>query len=298
MQKTYKEALFDANIYLEELIKDVEIPQKLYKFQGFYSPAGIENEFWKRNIQGEFHFSLASEFEDKADCNPDIDGKKVLEQLRNSLQLISQNCKKEKIDEIISELENSMGNNINTIKKNFQNNIRIGCFTDDFQNEEMWRKYADDFRGFCIEYDTDKEELFSNSMLPILYTQDTFDISIPYIDAILLACFPGKDDEDKIDKFEVYYKKILKMTYAPVFIKETKWEFEKEYRMFLLNNMNTKDGLIKMQNKLDDNYNINLSNAIKTIYLGKNFRDNENADQIYNTILTISNKKKFNIVLL
>ena len=88
------------------------------------------------------------------------------------------------------------------------------------------------------------------------------------------------------------------MAYIPLFLKDKeKWSFEKEYRMFILKNRNTQNGMLRMKDVLDKNNNIDLSKSINAIYLGKDFSSNKNATELYDTILNIRKKNtvKFDI---
>ena len=95
--------------------------------------------------------------------------------------------------------------------------------------------------------------------------------------------------------YNTYYKKILKMTYVPLFIKQPKWEFEHEYRMFLLKHRNTIQGMITMDEFLDENKNINLSKSITGIYLGENFTQNKDSDNILSYIKEIAQSKNITV---
>lgn len=50
---------------------------------------------------------------------------------------------------------------VNSVVSNYRKYIRIGCFTTSHDNSAMWIKYGDCFRGFCIEYDTLKNNLLN-----------------------------------------------------------------------------------------------------------------------------------------
>ncbi len=64
-----------------------------------------------------------------------------------------------------------------------------------------------------------------------------------------------------------------------------KWDFEQEYRMFLLKNRTTTVGMLRAKDILDANSNIDLSNAITAIYLGERFNMNLNHNAIKEEIL-------------
>lgn len=300
MEMSYRKDLYDPNISWSQLIERVNIPDQLYKFQYFISENGEENQYWKNNIQGEFHLSLGNEFEDVNDCKPYICKTDVETHLKDLLK--GMNANQEKVDSAIKQFEDVFGENeIQAIIDNYQKMIRIGCFTDSYQNDKMWEKYSNNYQGFCIEYDTKKSELFSNSMLPVVYTKERYNMSFSYAIFLILELYrkgKNRSEEEQLQIFSSVYGKAIKTAYIPIFLKnEDKWSFEKEYRMFILKNRNTPRGMLKMNEVLDENHNIDLSKAIRAIYLGKNFAQNNNADEMYKHILEIRDKNidKFDI---
>jgi hypothetical protein len=288
------EALLNPNISWSQLINGIDIPDKLYKYQYFSTSKGEENKYWKNNIQGEFHLSLGCEFEDMNDCKPYIQKTDVKEYLTDFLKAM--NVEPVKIISAIKQFEDVFNEKIqNEIVNNYQKMIRIGCFTDSYQNEKMWKKYSNSNQGFCIEYNTKKESLFSHSMLPVIYTKEQYNMSYNYACSLILEfCRKGKNrsEEEQLQLYKSIYEKVIKTAYVPIFLKDDeKWSFEREYRLFFLKNRNTTNGMLRMDEVLDENYNIDLSKCITAIYLGKDFYSNENADELYKIILDIRNKK-------
>lgn len=292
MKMSYVDALLSPDISWETLIEAVTIPEKLYKYQFFYSKDRKENKYWKNNMQGEFHLSLGREFEDINDCRPYINKKDVEQYLVDFFKLMdAENVNS--ISAIKQFNERFDENNIARIVQNYQSKIRIGCFTDSFENRKMWEKYSNNSTGFCIEYDIKKSELFSSSVLPVLYTTKQYNMSKNYACSFILElCQQAKkrSEQEQLRIYQDNFRKMIKTAYIPVFLKDRdKWLFEREYRMFILKRRKTQNGWLRMEKILDKNYNIDLSKAIKAIYLGENFHKNENADELYNDILNICN---------
>lgn len=295
MIKSYREALLDPNISWTQLTQGITLPDRLYKYQFFYSEEGEENKYWKNNIQGEFHLSLGCEFEDTNDCRPYINKMDVKQYLNNFLS--SMKAEQSSVTLALKQFDEAFDDNtVMGIVQNYQNMIRIGCFTDSFQNEKMWRKYSNRGRGFCIEYDTKKSELFSLSMLPVVYTSEQYNMSMNYAKFLILECCLRGKKRSREEQLRIYgdiYEKLLKIAYIPLFLKNAeKWSFEREYRLFIIKNRNTENGMLCMENMLNDNYNIDLSRAIKAIYLGVDFDKNKNAEKLYDAIMDIRKKKQ------
>lgn len=297
MYRIYKELLYDPNISYNMLIESTKRPKCLYKYQHFYSSDSKENIYWKDNIQGAFHLSLGCEFEDVNDCRPYFKSDTVRETIYKLIKSKTNNQKL--IQGIYLEMKKKLTDDyFNSIISNYQHKLRVGCFTKSSDNKAMWRKYGNNSTGFCIEYSTDKNKLLRYSTLPVVYTDDKFDSSIPFAVSLVMECYrkaKKRTLEQNIGIFNDEYEKSIKFTYIPVYVKQTKWNFEDEYRMLLLPHRNTPIGMIEAEKELDRNCNINLKEAIAAIYLGENFDLNPNYENIKKQILEISNSMKINV---
>lgn len=158
-------------------------------------------------------------------------------------------------------------------------NIRVGCFSeldkyDEFPNQiAMWSHYADNHKGFCIEYDLEilkkdihfslddrefyydskneylterNEAIIKASLFPIEYTANRINIPVTKLNQIKI------DSSDKI----IYNSNIDEIIYKTFVVKSANWNYEKEWRIII-------DGQISnyFDNKIPFPY-------IKTIYLG------------------------------
>lgn len=279
----YEKLLRNKDIPLNDIIYKIKMPPFLYKYQSFYSSDGSENIHWKENISGAFHLSLAREFEDPNDCKPAINKNNIF---KKNFDLNSTECMKQNLY-------------VNSVVSNYQKYIRIGCFTTSHDNSAMWIKYGDCFRGFCIEYDTLKNNLFKYCTLPICYSNSPFDITSSIYHLAELEGFKEKcklSDEEMIARFPDDYEKIIKQSTVPIFIKKPRWKFEHEYRMFLLKHRMTPIGQLEANKILDLNYNINLSEAITGIYFGKNFKHDKNYNNFIKEILTFVPTEKLHFL--
>lgn len=302
MKKTYKEVLLDPSISYSAMAEFQPMPKYLYKYQEFYSKEGKENIYWRQNIKGSFHLSLGSEFEDYNDCKPFIDKDNVWRIIEDFLL----SCSSYKMDKRGLKRAKAEMDAILTpeyfedVASNYRNQIRIGCFTVSAGNLDMWEKYSNARTGFCIEYQTEKNELFRYSTLPVLYSDKPYNSSLSLACSIILDLYQkakGRSLEENSKIFEPIYAKMLKTAYIPLFIKEiSRWSFEEEYRMFLLKHRNTQIGMLKSNEILDKNYNIDLSNAITAVYLGEDFEKNKNYEAIKSEIIQMA--KEMNIKVL
>lgn len=292
----YKKLLFNPVVSLNDMVQIVQIPPYLYKYQSFYTPDGTENPYWGKNMSGEFHMSLAKDFEDKNDCKPQFTKKILLDSFEKFFQHPDISL------EIQKNIRNEVDVNItqeylDSIISNYQKNIRIGCFTESFKNDAMWKKYSDNSKGYCIEYSTIKNELFHTSVLPICYCDKLYDMSENYSRLLFLECSRNAKErsyEENIKYFAGYYEKICKEAAIPLFTKNrNNWAFEKEYRMFLPEHREFNGEEINIDKYINpENGNINLKNAISAIYLGENFNENKNFHKLLEHAQHIAQDKK------
>lgn len=93
--------------------------------------------------------------------------------------------------------------------KKFYDRFGVLSLTIDCNNDAMWEKYAKNYKGFCIGFDT---ELFFSILGKGKYVE--------YVDE-LPPTYLGKDDP------KAWHLKNN-------FLKEKKWSFEKEYREYMM----------------------------------------------------------------
>lgn len=291
----YKKLLFSPEVSWVEMTEKFPVPEKLYKYQSFVREDGTENPYWLGNMNGEFHLSLGCEFEDVNDCKPNFNKSSIVKHINDFFKSLTVERRRRRV--INSEIERLLSKKkFLQVETSYQNEIRIGCFTDKSDNDDMWQKYASMKRGYCIEYETKNNILFEQSTLPVFYSDEPYDSSVTYANCLILeAIKKGKHrtDEENLKIFESAYRKILKTAYIPVFVKQKQtWEFEREYRMFLWKNRSIREELLKMNQYLDEKFNIDLSNSISAIYLGESFYENENATELLNKIKSVGQKKQ------
>ncbi len=203
----YEETLLSPKISWDAMTIGIKIPKTLYKYQSFIRSNGMANPHWMENMNGQFHMSLGCEFEDRNDCRPYFDKSSVLEHINNFFK--SLNVDYVIRDEILNQLSSALENTyFDSVASNYQRNIRIGCFTDCPDNEQMWMKYAFAKTGYCIEYDTSKNELFQLSTLPVLYRNQPYDCSLNIANLLILELNRiGKSQtlEENLEIFDPIY---------------------------------------------------------------------------------------------
>lgn len=181
----------------------------------YYSPADYNFDAIEK---GYFFFSKAEKLNDPFDV---------------SLKLINESTKFKALVERLFPNEH----------ETFSNKYGICSFSTDGLNKPMWSKYADNYRGFVVEYDEEQFEMITKNLC----------MPIPYFDVHYVDKCPNLDTKDmkihyrnigeKEDSFfllndnSIRDPKNLDRVFQYLWsIKEKEgWSHEKERRMFLGN---------------------------------------------------------------
>lgn len=209
-KKDYAELLFPIDTNEIKKSEAVEIKSQnlplLYKYRdcSFYNLENLKNDVVR--------LSTANSFNDPYDCglthnllhplkrmllhafiDKYVVGKNITEEEITKLKnmtletAIERMLGKEKFNEIKDELSQYLEDEIESIEyreiKNkvelFQQESLVSCFSENMNSILMWSHYADNHKGFCIEYDFSNHSL-TESLHPVIYSDKIFDIS-PYI---------------------------------------------------------------------------------------------------------------------
>ncbi|MGE4341969.1 MAG: DUF2971 domain-containing protein [Bacilli bacterium] len=129
----------------------------------------------------------------------------------------------------------------------------ICSFADSPNNEELWKNYAKDSTGYCVEYEMEGYE-YNNLLFPVDYVEErqtnlVVQLVISFIGQMITQLSNNQLQADKSSYLRLFTTKNIN------------WDYQKEWR--LLGDANTKQKAPK----------------IKTIYLGKNV-SKENEEKI------------------
>lgn len=110
--------------------------------------------------QGTIKFTKPSEFNDPFDCDPGHDSEKIEEYLETRPDLVEKvaNFLKLSGDQILEEKPHMVVRLRNAIKdglfgQSASDNVGICCLTKDPLNLLMWAHYAENHKGFVVEFD-------------------------------------------------------------------------------------------------------------------------------------------------
>ena len=150
-----------------------------------------------------------------------------------------------------------------TLPASHKDSLKICSFSGTQYSIIMWSHYADQHRGFCIEYDTDSlppENLFVRMLYPVIYSEKLFDGTKYYLAALRNRA-----------TFNSLFPALAALYKSP------EWSYEKEWRLVIPANLVREASPWRVP-------------APKHIYLGSRMPDGEKEQ-----ITEICRKKGLNI---
>ena len=244
-------------------LDDFELPEIIYKYRDW------SDDYHKRFItEREVFLASPESFEDELDChNPTrfdlLTKKQIYEYFLWSSKNDNPNFSRQQHRAFARDwAKHSLVNDKKYVKKFMEDSIAeyyahdgILSLTENWNNDAMWEKYANDEKGFCIGYNTRVMFKYLGGGGPVTYA-DEIPIIMPE---------PFMQPEQAM-RNRIYYK--LK-----------KWEFEEEYRTkkFWPNPPSISDRQIKLPieafnrvilgNKMSDEHRFEIEKYVKK-YIG------------------------------
>ena len=111
--------------------------------------------------------------------------------------------------------------------------LKIACFSENNHNLPMWGNYADNRKGFCVEYNFKELKIdseFVKQLYPVFYQEERLDLT-----------FTMKELMDATVKNTIH--PILDFLYYKNLLKHSSWEYEQEWRLIFTGQ---EDNLVKM----------------------------------------------------
>lgn len=176
----------------------------------------------------------------------------IYKKIQTTLEMYSQKPSEDLEKLCLSLIETIKEENYSCRKKSL-----IYCLTEDKSNRPMWENYADNYTGYCVEYDF--TELDDKSfrdiknliyLMPVMYVRERPILSlIPLLEIAMSGCF-GNKTEMPIDYRIEINKQLLR--------KDFYYNYEKEWRFSIKN----------------ENNNLQPFPFISAIYMGKDITAN------------------------
>ena len=244
-------------------------PKILYKYRDW------ESKFHKNVLlKGEFYLANPKSFEDEYDCNIPLDFESIRDKdirrryLYHSKQINPHFSKNEHKQFVEHWFKKGMLRNVTSCRQiekehfdKFDKQAGVLSLALERTISQMWEKYADNFKGYCIGIDFDGLRKKTNLLDSYGYVR--YKNKLPSISPLV-------NDKTEIKTWTTQISTKLK-----------KWAFEKEYRVF---RMSYRRPLAKHERiiKIPPKY-------IKEIILGNNMND-----EIKQYLIKLSSKKFIN----
>ena len=171
--------------------------------------------------------------------------------------------------------ENYDSKEIDKFLNTFKNKILVSCFTTINDNMPMWAHYANNHKGYCVEYEiNDTEKIY-----PVFYEQFRNNNSEELTNMVKELY----DYYSDLNNHKMEFYKLFSYFYLSLCCKNKFWEYENEYRMlYRINESGVNAGKTI---KIEDEYM-----NVKSIYIGYKCECNY-VDELIN----ISKKVKCNV---
>lgn len=246
----------DRNRDYNKLISTLSYPDKLCKFRSVneYSISALQ--------ENTLYFSSADKYDDPFDCYLHIDWNKIqnilhsikdtsieeLLQAMPSLQPFSKECLQHYFNNIFSK---EMIFNLNDIRSLVQRTSYAISFSDNYLNENLWLKYANNHRGFCLIYDLCcKDDIINNNftflqnnfhntanyLFPIYYSNESYNATDYALNSLVLAYHPFQVERNILEYMVYPNNKITPYeAYKISLIKNKCHEYDNEWRIIPAN---------------------------------------------------------------
>ena len=255
----------------EKLAKTISMPRHLYRYRAVSSNT---IDALKRN---RMFFSNANYYDDPFDTLLHIDfarirdgGIKYLssEHIKQQIQSFSSasNIDSKIAENLVSVLDNIDHNKLIDVAIGYlQQNIQFllkeklwtACFTESGDNQTMWLKYADQYKGFCVVYDLQdsasdlcgKQEKCLNcvvnragvSIYPVYYSDEGYDATeyAKSLAAVFMAQYLVDNNQLPLELINAFVPPIQNQMWQPervTLIKSKCHEYDREWRMILRDN--------------------------------------------------------------
>ena len=209
-KKEYRDALLDISENPPDVRKIVEphIPLRLYKYGSFQS------SYWEKVIyKAQIYLSQADTFNDPFDCRANFNYHKAIKSggLRKALFEQFPLDDFEKIPEKVIQ---------KSVVEGMRKSVYVFCFSEIWDSLLMWAHYANNYNGYCIEYDMSKVRNFiTYNLYPVLYERKYIDITQNLINMnnnTGLICNLAKAEEWSYER----EGRIIEYTYRPLYFRK------------------------------------------------------------------------------
>lgn len=167
-KEQYRNALLDKTANPPDIraIVNPHIPSKLYKYGSFESP------YWEKVVyKAMLYLSPAKNFNDPFDCRANFDYNAVIKtgKFREALLKFYPQCDEDEFSEEIVQ---------KYIIEGMREDVFVFCFSEIWNSLLMWAHYANNYNGYCLEYDIEQmKDIVTDNLYPVLYEKEYIDIT-------------------------------------------------------------------------------------------------------------------------
>lgn len=163
----------------------------------------------------------------------DVEGQEELVKLQVSLFSKRILYEKKKVNDWGIVLKNVLTEEYNRFTQDLQQMFRVACFTTTPMSQLMWGGYANEHKGFCLEYtvSTDKEyEDILHNIRPVIYCKTRRPVT-----AALLESYDHNLSMEALN--DIYFNGVLR--------KSIDWAYQNEWRLLLPPQEHRQKGYLK-----------------------------------------------------
>ena len=183
-----------------------DLPKSLFRYRSFsaYSLGELVNQtMW---------YSSPANFNDPFDCALTIDLRKFDESIEHAIGVGinrgSINPELPKSKKLPTEVERQLYLQIRQLLRQSATKLGLCCFSEDPRSILMWAHYANDHKGFCVEYPSTENTNLSKEVSSVMYSANIPSLSIADL-----------SPENSAKTVELLWR-----------TKATCWRYEKEWR--------------------------------------------------------------------
>lgn len=236
----------------KKLLASFKYPKSLFRFRSV-----TENSLTSLQ-ENKVYFSSANHYDDPFDTYLRVDISKLISELKNTIEktpisyeffhILVPNCSKEQFIRAQNKVQSpeSFSKSAIALREYLQNNLYSICFCEDVQNEVVWLKYAENHKGFVIEYSINDEllknvwnEYYKANLFPVYYSTDGYDAS-DYFNCKVAYAALGNNNTSLLDSFmkgdKICWESIKIST-----IKKKCHEEDKEWRLVPLDTLEKRE---------------------------------------------------------
>lgn len=276
----YKKAVLSDYIKSSDIMKEITLPDFVYKYRKF------DIRYLKESLDGKVFFSTPADMNvnDPYDCQMDFDEKQVFLTMFPGVP-----------DKVFDE-NPAIFKMLNDYKQSLQRQVRIGCFTTcDCSKIEMWDNeyFGDKHRGYCIKYKVDPLYFYPATIvfLKVLYDNNGFnatEVMKNFVEWVKL----GQEQKKNSQSYRVRTAKMVCLGHNHTLFKPEKYKNEEEWRIIIPENR-----FIEYFGE-ENIYTKDFSSLIHSVYLGSEFKKADKDGKMYNYALEVCKRNQIPLYIM